>query len=116
MTKYLDKYMQVALNHTQERWDSTADWRKRTYGYTHEGFAEGLLSSLCGQDNHHILYVEDDSFTLEHPLTEKLTGTLRGCKLHTDLTRLDRMDPGVYHIYETPNAWEIFPEVKKTSA
>lgn len=50
---------------------------------------------------HHVVVLTDDTFVIEHPLRERLTGTLFSCGLHEALSNASGppAKPGTYHVH-----------------
>lgn len=66
--------------------------------------ALGRAKQLIG-DVAHVADLGEDGFSLQHPLIERLRGTLFDCTIHTQLSEADPagwLSPGRYRV--TPNA------------
>lgn len=50
---------------------------------------------------HHVVVLRDDTFSIEHPVRERLTGTLLSCGLHEELSDASGppLKPGTYHVH-----------------
>jgi hypothetical protein len=61
------------------------------------------VDELLHLDHEHYVTFDEDGFTVEHPLRERINGTMHGCPLHSYLQTLDGapMKPGRYRVVET---------------
>jgi hypothetical protein len=70
--------------------------------------ASGILEE---RETEHIVVSEEDSFSVAHPLKERLEDTLFDCPLHLYLRGLDAapVGPGRYRVRDRGNSWEFTP-------
>ncbi|HWU28927.1 MAG TPA: DUF6085 family protein [Microbacterium sp.] len=59
--------------------------------------AIAVLIEMSG-GNHHIVRSDGETFTLQHPLTERLTGDLLDCDLLRHIYRGERIPKGRYRV------------------
>lgn len=55
-----------------------------------------LIDLTGGAD--HIMQSDGETFTLQHPLTERLTGDLLACEIHDHLAAGEHLEPGRYRV------------------
>lgn len=70
---------------------------------------------LAERETEHIVAIGETSFTLRHPLIERLDDTLMGCDLHMRITAANQppWQPGRYRILRASDgrwAWELLHE------
>lgn len=68
-------------------------------------------STILGDgETQHIVVLEQDTFSIQHPLRERLNGDLFDCGLHAWIVALDGppRTPGRYRVTQDPNGdvWE----------
>ena len=49
---------------------------------------------------YHVVQADGDTFTLQHPLSERLTGDLFDCEIHTRIAAGEPLDKGRYRVVE----------------
>lgn len=119
MSDYLEHYREAVLRHLKVYYEDRhrlpesdedgnveqPEWRGGNYN-----IADRLLSSLANVDTHHVIYVEDGRFTIEHPIGERLRGTLKDCEILKEIQWAEyQLDDGRYKAYEAHQSWELFP-------
>lgn len=60
-----------------------------------------LIDVTGGAD--HIVKSDGETFTLQHPLTERLTGDLFDCEIHAHIEAGDPIDKGRYRVVPNDN-------------
>jgi len=85
------------------------EWRGGSYN-----LMDQLLNSLAAVDTHHIVEFKEDSYTLAHPIGERLRGTLYTCEAQHYMESLPERPvvPGKYRMYDAGEFWELFPYVE----
>lgn len=72
--------------------------------------AIAVLIDMTG-GHHHILQSDGDTFTLQHPLTERLTGDLFDCDIHTHIAAGEPIERGRYRVLmnDDPTDVDLIP-------
>lgn len=65
-------------------------------------YREIVFASLADPDEPHIVVLNEDGFNMQHPLIERVTGTLFDCELHLELNEDGPGDlaPGRYEVHQ----------------
>ena len=64
-----------------------------------DALAEAVVRAL-GNDTDHIIQFEDHTFSVQHPLSERIDGSLFSCSVHQEIWGLDEspVPPGIYRV------------------
>lgn len=67
-----------------------------------------LVDVTGGHD--HIVRAEGDTFTLQHPLAERLTDDLFDCEVHAHIAAGEQLEPGRYKVVATDShTFDLIP-------
>ncbi|WP_193596115.1 DUF6085 family protein [Microbacterium sp. YJN-G] len=72
--------------------------------------ALAVLIDMTG-GHHHIVQADGDTFTLQHPLTERLTGGLFDCEIHAHIAGGEPLEKGRYRVLmkDDPTDYDLIP-------
>lgn len=72
--------------------------------------ALAVLIDMTG-GHHHIVQADGETFTLQHPLTERLTGDLFGCDIHAHIAAGEPLEKGRYRVLmkDDPADFDLIP-------
>lgn len=64
-----------------------------------DALAEAVARAL-GNDTQHIVKFEEHTFSVQHPLSERIDGSLFSCPVHKNILTLDESPviPGIYRV------------------
>ncbi len=60
---------------------------------------------------HHVVKADGETFTLQHPLTERLTGDLFACDIHAHIAAGEPLEKGRYRVLmkDDPTDFDLIP-------
>ncbi|MBN7792399.1 DUF6085 family protein [Microbacterium esteraromaticum] len=72
--------------------------------------AIAVLIDMTG-GHHHIVQADGETFTLQHPLIERLTGDLFDCSIHARIAAGEPLEKGRYRVLmnDDPTDFDLIP-------
>lgn len=72
--------------------------------------ALAVLIDMTG-GHHHVVQADGETFTLQHPLTERLTGDLFDCSIHARIASGEPLEKGRYRVLmkDDPTDFDLIP-------
>lgn len=69
-----------------------------------------MLIDMTG-GHHHIVKATNESFTLQHPIVERLTGELMDCDIHARIAAGEPLERGRYRVLmkDDPTDYDLVP-------